>query len=89
MTLNLKALAWTAGLLWGGACLLVGIANLAFPPYGRAFLDLMAAVYPGYHGPSGLGSVVVVALYGALDGAVCGVVFAWLYNRLAHPRTAA
>jgi hypothetical protein len=87
LLLNLKALAWTAGLLWGGACLLVAVANLVAPPYGLAFLNVMAALYPGYHGPTGLGSVAVVALYGALDGAVGGAVFAWVYNRFARRAT--
>ena len=39
MKLNVPAFALTAGLLWGGAVLLVALANLAWPGYGRAFLD--------------------------------------------------
>jgi hypothetical protein len=45
-----------------------------------------------YNGPAGLGSVIIVTLYGALDGAVLGTVIAWLYNRFAaanHETTAA
>jgi hypothetical protein len=63
--------------------LVVGIANLVFPAYGVAFLELMASLYPGYHGPAGVGSVIIAALYGAVDGAVCGAILAWLYNRAA------
>lgn len=83
MTLNTKALTLTAAILWGGCFLLVGLANLLFPPYGDAWLQLGASIYPGYHGPGGFGSVIVVALYAALDGAICGLVFGWLYNTLA------
>lgn len=88
MTLDLKALTWTAAIVWGAACLLTGLANLIAPAYGVAFLNLAASIYPGYHGPAGFGSVIVVTLYGALDGAVCGAVFGWVYNRLAGKPTA-
>jgi hypothetical protein len=83
VALNTKALTLTAAILWGGCFLIVGLANLAFPPYGDAWLQLGASIYPGYHGPSGFGSVIVVTLYAVLDGAICGCVFGWLYNTLA------
>jgi hypothetical protein len=75
--------------LWGAAILVVGLANLVWPTYGRAFLDLAASVYPGYHAGFGLGSVVVGTLYGLVDGAIGGAVFAWLYNSLAGRRASA
>jgi len=49
MKLSLKAVAMTAGLLWAGCILLVGIANLANPQYGMGFLALMSSIYPGLH----------------------------------------
>ena len=64
--------------------LLTGLANLALPSFGLAWLRLAASIYPGYHGPAGLGSVIVVTLYGLVDGAVGGAIFAWLYNRVAR-----
>lgn len=83
MTLSTRGLAWTMGILWGGMMLLVGVANLAFPSYGVAFLDITASFYPGYDGPAGFGSVVVVTLYGLVDGAIFGWLLAWLYNVFA------
>jgi len=80
MSLSVRALAIVGAVLMGGCMLLVGIANLIFPAYGGAFLDLMASVYPGYHGPAGFGSVIVATLYGGVDGAICGAILAWLYN---------
>jgi hypothetical protein len=88
VTLNTRALALTAAILWGGCFLLVGLANLAFPPYGDAWLQLGAAIYPGYHGPAGFGSVIVVTLYALVDGAICGLLFGWLYNTVAARRGA-
>jgi hypothetical protein len=83
MMLNIKALAIVGAVLTGACLLLVGIFNLIFPSYGVAFLDLMASIYPGYHGPAGFGSVIVATLYAIVDGAVCGAILAWLYNLVA------
>lgn len=84
MRLDVRALAVVGAVLTSGSFLLVGLANLLAPGYGVAFLELGASIYPGYHGPAGLGSVIVVTLYGVLDGAVCGAIVAWLYNRVAE-----
>ena len=84
MTLNVTALALTIGLAWGAAMLVVAAANLIWPGYGRAFLDVVASVYPGYHPASGIGSVITGALYGLVDGAVGGAVLGWLYNQFAQ-----
>lgn len=84
MRLSLRALAITAALLWGGSVFVCGLANLAWPSYGGAFLQLVASIYPGYHATRSLGSVVVGTLYALLDGAVGGLLFGWLYNRCAR-----
>ncbi len=83
MRLNVTALAATAGLLWGAAILIVAVANSVCPDYGRAFLELAASIYPGYQPGPSIGSMAIGTLYGVLDGAVAGAVFAWLYNLLA------
>ena len=82
MKLDLKAAALTSGLLWGAMMLLVGVGNSVNGSYGQAFLDVMASVYPGYHAAGTLGDTIVGALYGTVDGAIGGLVLAWLYNRL-------
>lgn len=83
MRLDVKALALAGALLWGGALLLVGLAHLAVPGYGAAFLGVMASVYPGFGVPSGVGGVLVGTVWGLVDGALSGMVLAWLYNLLA------
>lgn len=89
MKLNIKALAMTAAITWGGCFLLVALANLVWPSYGGAWLRLGESIYPGYAGPTGFGSVIVVTLYAFLDGAVAGAVFGWLYNVFAASQTGA
>ena len=82
MRLNVIAFSVTFGLIWGGAILVVATANLIWPDYGRAFLELAAAIYPGYQPGPSIGSIVTGTLYGLVDGAIGGAVFAWLYNLL-------
>lgn len=83
MRLNVTALAITAALIWGGAILAVSVANILWPPYGAAFLNVVASIYPGYQPGVGFGSVITGALYGLVDGGIGAVVFGWLYNLIA------
>ena len=80
MTFNIKALAITAGVIMAVAFFIVGLANLIWDSYGVGVLQLAASVYPGYDGPGGFGSVIVVTLYALLDGVVWAAIFGWLYN---------
>jgi hypothetical protein len=83
MKLSLRAFSITAGILWCAVVLLVGLANHAWPPYGRAFLDLAASIYPGYVVSEQLVSVFIGAGYALVDGLVGGLIFACLYNCIA------
>lgn len=81
MKLDVKTVAVVLALAWGMLGMFVtSLANLIWPGYGQAFLDVMASLYPGYTATASFGQVIIGALYGILDGAVAGAVFAWLYN---------
>ena len=82
MKLNVKAMAKTSALVWGGAVLTVGVANLLQPRYGKAFLRLVASIYPGYRPRPAPRQIAVGTAYAVVDGAVGGALFAWLYNQL-------
>lgn len=86
MKFNILALSLACGIVWGLTILLVASANLIWPAYGRVLLDLLASVYPGYHPGSGASSVLVGTLYGLVDGAIGGALFAWIYNLVADRR---
>ena len=83
MKLSTRGLALASGIMWGGLFLIVGIINLSSASYGAHILDFAASIYPGYGGPAGFGSVLIVALYGVVDGIVGGAIFAWVYNKLS------
>ncbi len=88
MRLSVKGLAWTGAVMWGACVLLTGIVNLVFPKYGVAVLEMARSIYPGYGATAGLAGVIVGTLYAVVDGAVCGAILAWLYNRFAGTRSA-
>lgn len=77
-------LALTIGVVWALSMLLVGMANLVSPDYGRAFLEVVASLYPGYHPGTGIGSVITGTLYALVDGALGGAIVAWIYYTLAR-----
>lgn len=82
MRLSMSALTIAAAVLWGGGLLFVGLLNLSSPTYGLAFLEMMSSVYPGFNASRTLVDVLVGTAYAAVDGAICGFLFAWLYNML-------
>ncbi len=82
MRLSIKAMAGSSGIFWGVCVLFVGMANNIWPSYGLVLLQLCASIYPGYHPGTGLGSVVIGAIYALIDGLIGGAVFSWLYNLL-------
>jgi hypothetical protein len=80
MKLNVLAVASASALLWSGAVLIVGVANVVQPQYGREFLELVASIYPGYKARPKFSQVAVGTAYAMVDGAVGGAICAWLYN---------
>jgi hypothetical protein len=80
MRLNLKAIALAAGILWGFAIFITGVANLIWSGYGNAFLNIIASLYPGFDADGSFGDVIVGTLYASVDGAFCGFLFGWIYN---------
>jgi hypothetical protein len=84
MQLSVKALSIVFGLLWGGAMLAVGLANLAVPSYGMAFLQWTSSIYPGFHASHTFSDVLVGTGYALVDGAFGGFFLGWLYNFFAR-----
>lgn len=80
MRLSVKGLTIAGAIFGGGMLFLIGIADLIFGGYGVAMLQVADSVYPGYTYGGGFWSVIVGTLYAALDGAVAGALFGWLYN---------
>ena len=82
MKLSIKRFAFTCGIIWGLAIMLVSISNVIWPSYGAVFLTVVASIYPGYEAMQGVSSIIVGTLYAIVDAGIGGAVFAWLYNSL-------
>jgi hypothetical protein len=76
------ALALTCAVLWGGSMLGAGVMNLIVPDFGIEFLRVMSSVYRGFEVPVGPRDVFIGALYGVVEGAIGGLLIAWLYNAM-------
>jgi hypothetical protein len=76
--ISAKAMALVAALLWGGCLLFVGLINIGAPSYGAEFLRMMSSIYPGFHDTRTWGEVILGTVYGFVDGAIAGLLFAWL-----------
>ncbi len=83
MQLSVKAMALTVGILWGGSILFIGLVSLFSTGYADEFLRIVSSLYPGFHHSGSLGDVLVGTTYGLIDGAIGGVLIAWLYNFFA------
>ncbi|MBU1992828.1 MAG: bacteriophage holin [Patescibacteria group bacterium] len=82
MKLSLKGLALSFGIIWGVCLFLMTLLAVYFNGYGSEFLMAMPeSVYPWY--TISLKGSFIGLVMGFVDGAVCGLVFGWLYNLFA------
>ena len=86
MKLSIKALVITAVIMCGGGVLVVGLANMIWPTYALAFLQVLDSIYSGYHATGSFGSVIVATLYTAVDSAIAALLFGLIYNCFAGSR---
>jgi hypothetical protein len=86
--LSVRAMTFSAAILWGAAMLLVGLVHLVEPSYGGEFLRMMSSVYPGADTAPTMGRVLLGTVYGLVDGAVAGALFGLLYRGFAHRASA-
>lgn len=75
--IDTPALGLTSGILWGLGVVFLEVA--ATFDYGERWRILLGDIYPGYEP----GDLVWGAIVGFLDAFTAGIVFGWLYNRLA------
>jgi hypothetical protein len=82
--LSLKAMIIAGALFKAAGFLFVSLMNLAFRPYGGAYLALLTSLYPGYDPVSGPLGILVGTFYSLVTGALAGLLFGWLYNFFAE-----
>lgn len=82
--LDVLALGFAFGILWGVGMLLMGWMAYGFG-WGAQLVEAFGSLYIGY-APTFWGSVIG-GLWAFLDGFVGGLVFAWLYNLFLRRKT--
>ena len=82
MKLNTKAFCLTCGIIWGMVMFLTNLISTFYVNYAYEFLSVISSIYPGYS-PGGITGILMGTFCGFIDGAIGGLVFAWLYNKLA------
>ena len=80
MRLNTKAFAFTCGILWAATIFLATVWLLILGYHGEVMSNL-DHFYLGYS--FSVGGAFIGLVWGFVDGAICGALFAWLYNKLA------
>jgi len=78
--INVRAFALTCGIFWAASLILIATLTMK-TGLGLSFVNMVSEVYLGY-GPTLVGALLG-AMWGFLDGLVCGAIFAWLYNKIA------
>lgn len=81
MKLSIKGLSIALAVIWGGAILVTGLLFVWNGTYGEEFLTVCSSIYPGFTVEPSVSAVLIGTVYGLVDGAVCGAVFAFVYNR--------
>jgi hypothetical protein len=82
-----KALTVASAIVWGACMLVIGLINMADPSYGGEFLRMMSSVYPGADTARTFSRVLLGTIYGFVDGALAGWLFALLFNLFGQDRT--
>ena len=85
MRLDITAFTIASAFLFGLADFVLSFGGVFAPGFAEPWLDLMAAIYPGYTGEPTVPQVLFATGYGALKGAALGFIFASVYNGLAPP----
>ena len=80
MRLSVKALALTGGIFCGGGVLVATLWLLAFG-YDGTLIKQLDHFYFGYSFT--VPGAFIGMVWGFLDGALCGALFAWVYNKFA------
>ncbi len=80
MKLNVKAAGLAVGSVWAFYVILAGLLA-AYMDWGTPFVELIGSCYIGYKAT--LTGSLIGGAWGLVDGAIAGVILAWVYNKFA------
>jgi hypothetical protein len=80
MRISVRGLIFAGGLIWGATFALVAFLNFRDAAYGAGFLSMLSSMYPGFHNTRAMTDIWIGVGYSVADGAITGLLFAWVYN---------
>ncbi|MFH1791693.1 MAG: bacteriophage holin [Candidatus Omnitrophota bacterium] len=78
--IDLKALALSLGIFWGGSMIFFAITAAAMG-FCADIVDFMSTKYIGY-APTVPGAIIG-GIFGFIDAGICGLIIGWLYNKFS------
>ena len=77
--LDIKVCGLMAGCIWSAGIFILGFMTMAWWEAGDRIVKLFSTVYIGYR--ANLLGCLIGAFWGFIDGAITGVLIAWIYNK--------
>ncbi len=76
--LDVRAFGLMLGCIWSAGVLVLGVVSM-LSNWGTRIVKLFSTVYIGYKAT--LWGSLIGAAWGFIDGAISGMVIAWVYNK--------
>jgi hypothetical protein len=80
--INMKGLALALGLTWGIYVLCLGWISCT--GWGIGMVKIISSLYLGYS--SSFFGAILGGIWAFFDGAVAGIIIAWIYNRVSKKK---
>lgn len=78
--IDVRACGLSCAIVWASGIFLLGTVS-ACVDWGGMLVSVLGSLYIGYS--STIPGIIAGTLWAFVDGAIAGVIFAWLYNKLA------
>ena len=95
MRLSVRGLMFALAFGWALVIAVVGVLNILYPGYAVDYLKIIVSLYPWYKATGATTDLIYGIVTAFVDGLICGLIFALLYNlftgkgKKAAPRRAA
>ena len=95
MRLSVRGLMFALAFFWALVIAVVGALNILYPGYAADYLKMIVSLYPWYKATGTTIDLIYGIVTAFVDGLICGLIFALLYNlftgkgKKAAPRRAA
>ena len=79
--LDIKSVALALGIMWSLGIAGISIVALMSEVYLHNIVEFLSSIYLGYS--LSISGILIGMIWGFIDAAIGGLVFAWLYNKFS------